>query len=274
MRLANHIFVVGDSSFGDPACELSRAGIVKLFYRLGCEQASGVLTIALGGASGREVFVLRRGAIMVGEGELARRMLVTRLARLVSLGRFAVSFHDGVNAYPPGPQHQVSIASWLRSHIEAELDGARADSLVRELAGMRLSIHPPLAPSPADEADRRMLAAMEKPRRLDQIWPLARTSRFRMLAFLHFLRSVDALVAEGVVAEQLHPPLRPVQPAREAAARLLGLEANADDEAIKRAYRQLARALHPDLQPRADADHRRNLELRFAEVTAAYEVLR
>jgi len=217
------------------------------------------------------MFVLRRGAIIVGEGELARRMLISRLALLVSLRDFAVAFQAGVNAYPPGPQHQVALATWLRTHIEAELDGALADRIVRELAGMRLSVSPPLAPIPVDEADRRILLAMEKPRRLDQIWPLARTSRFRLLAFLHFLRSVDGLEAEGVVAE----PLRPRHAAqREAAARLLGLEANADDDAIKRAYRQLARSLHPDLQPRADAGLRRSLERKFAEVTAAYEALR
>ena len=46
-----------------------------------------------------------------------------------------------------------------------------------------------------------------------------------------------------------------------------------DLESVKRAYRKLARALHPDLQPTADAQRRRTLERRFAEVTAAYEVL-
>lgn len=218
------------------------------------------------------MFVLRRGAIMVGEGELARRMLIARLARMISIRNFAVVFQSNVNAYPPGAQHQVSVAGWLRTHLEAELDGTLADHIVRALSGMRLSVNAALAPSAIDEADRRMISAMEKPRRLDQIWPLARTSRFRLLAFLHFLRSVDALEAEGVVAEQLQP--RPVQSEREAAARMLGLDANADDDAIKRAYRQLARALHPDLQPRADADRRRSLEQKFAEVTAAYEALR
>ncbi len=146
--------------------------------------------------------------------------------------------------------------------------------MIRELAGMRLSVRPELAPDDAqcDEADRRMLAAMAQPRRLDQLWPLARTPRFRLLAFLHFLRAVDALEVEGVVAERSAPHRAP-DPRREAARRMLGLADNADLDAVKRAYRRLARALHPDLQPDADLDRKRTLSRRFAEVTAAYEAL-
>lgn len=44
-------------------------------------------------------------------------------------------------------------------------------------------------------------------------------------------------------------------------------------EAIKRAYRRLARRLHPDLHPTATAEEHRELERRFAEVSAAYRRL-
>jgi DnaJ-domain-containing protein 1 len=135
-------------------------------------------------------------------------------------------------------------------------------------------VRPEIAPDPAtcDEADRRMLAAMAQPRRLEQIGSLARTPRYRLLAFLHFLRAVDALDAEGVVAEK-SAPTRVVDHRRASASRMLGVPEDADLEAIKRAYRRLARDLHPDLQPEADATRRRALERRFAEVTAAYEAL-
>lgn len=50
---------------------------------------------------------------------------------------------------------------------------------------------------------------------------------------------------------------------------LLGVARSATDDEIKRAYRKLARELHPDAKPGDEAS-----EARFKEVTAAYEVLR
>ncbi|MDT5249235.1 MAG: molecular chaperone DnaJ, partial [Mycobacterium sp.] len=47
----------------------------------------------------------------------------------------------------------------------------------------------------------------------------------------------------------------------------LGVERDAGPDEIKRAYRKLARELHPDVNPDAAAQER------FAEVSAAYEVL-
>ena len=47
----------------------------------------------------------------------------------------------------------------------------------------------------------------------------------------------------------------------------LGVRQDATSEEIKRAYRKLARELHPDVNPDADAQQR------FRDVTAAYEVL-
>ncbi|GAB3570097.1 molecular chaperone DnaJ [Amycolatopsis endophytica] len=48
---------------------------------------------------------------------------------------------------------------------------------------------------------------------------------------------------------------------------ILGVPKNASDQEIKRAYRKLARELHPDVNPSEDAQHK------FSEVTSAYEVL-
>lgn len=250
---------------------LARGELVRLLYRLGHQSASGVLTLTARAACG-EIFVLRRGHIVLGEGELAKKALIARLVRLASVDELTLVFEGGVTAYPPGSTNQISLAGWTRAHLEGQLDGSLAEITVRELAGVRLSLKQELAPTPNDEADRRMLAAMTVPRRLDQIWPLARTPRFRLLAFLHFLRGVDALDGIGVVAERSGPH-RVVDRRRQAALELLGIDETADLETVKRAYRRLARSLHPDLQPEADALRKKTLERRFAEVTAAYEVL-
>jgi DnaJ-domain-containing protein 1 len=273
--------------------------LVRVLYCLGRQAASGVLTLAPrgrsaagqpcavrpmpGGHPGRagprpgpasadrpEVVVLRRGAAICGAGDLARRALTTRLARAAAEPSIAAIFDAGVTACPPGALHQVALAAWARSHLEAQLDAPVAEALVHELAGARLTLRPGAAPVPTDEVDRRMLAAIAEPRRLDQIWLLARTPRFRLLAFLHFLRGVGALVVEPVATART--AVRPIDP-RRAAMRVLGLEDASDPDAIKRAYRRLARAVHPDLQPGADAERRRALERRFAELTAAYEAL-
>ncbi len=251
-----------------------RGELVRLLYRLGRQAASGVLTITMPGSHRAEVFVLRRGAVMLSDDDAAKRALISRLVRLVALDRLDARFEGGISAYPPGGHNHVPLATWARTHLEQQLDGTLADIILRELAGIRLSIRVELAPDPAtcDEADRRMLLALAQPRRLDQIWSIARTPRFRLLAFVHFLRSVDALEVEGVVADR-SARTRSIDPRREAARRLLGLGDEADVEAIKRAYRKLARELHPDLQPDVDHDERRVLERRFAEVTAAYEAL-
>jgi len=297
--------------------DLGRGELVRLIYRLGRHGASGLLTIRpRNSAPARpEVFALRRGSAIDragmdaaspgaagaggAGGELGRRAVSARLARLAAEGDLSLVFEGGVTAViPPGASHGVSLAAWARAHLEQQLDSSLAEALVHELAGVRLTLRPELVPEPADEADRRMLAAMDRPRRLDQIWPLARTPRFRLLAFLHFLRAVDALEGVGVAADGSAPfraagaspdsaaasasarastrasaSLRAPDPRRLAALRTLGIEGAADLDAVKRAYRRLARALHPDLQPTADAERRRALERRFAEVTAAYEAL-
>lgn len=266
-----------------------RGELVRLLYRLGHRAASGVVSVAAPGAR-PEVLVLRRGAAVCADGEPARRALASRLARWVAEPALRASFDGGVAACPPGALHQLALASWVCSHLEAQLDRALAERVVRELTGSALALCAELAPVPRDDADRRMLAALDRPRRLDQIWPLARVPRFRLLGFVHFLRAVGAITADSPAGDRRAeagprvatsaggaapaPPAaaRPPDP-RLAAIRLLGLLPGADAEAIKRAYRRLARTWHPDLSPGADDARRRLLERRFAELTDAYEAL-
>jgi hypothetical protein len=264
---------------------LGRGDFVRVAYRLGRSAATGVL--AIHGSRGRaEVLVLRRGNVITGEADALGRMASARLAGLAALTGATWSFDGGTQAYPPGAVgRQLPLTRWARAHLESQLDAHLADRLIRELAGARLAVRPELAPDPAtcDDTDRRILAAMSPPRRLDQIWPLARTPRYRLLAFVHFLRAVGALATSGIAAERgawpaagrrPAPAPRPVADDRRLAAlRLLGIAGDADREAQKRAYRRMARALHPDLHQDLSADRRRELETKLAAVTAAYQQL-
>jgi hypothetical protein len=256
----------------DPQRTLARGELAALAYRLGRQAASGVLTVSA--SVGRpEVFVLRRGAAVCGEGEPARRELAARLGRVAGEALSVAAFQGGVAACPPAILVQIPLAGWARSHLESQLDAALADQVVRELAGSRLSLRAELAPAPLDQADRRMLAALAQPQRLDQLWPAARAPRFRLLALLHFLRSVGALAIDSVGAARAGSAASHSEALRCTAMRLLGVGDGDGADAIKRAYRRLARALHPDLQPEADEPRRRALERRFAEISAAYEAL-
>jgi hypothetical protein len=262
---------VRSSIAADVRRTLGRGELAPLVYRLGRHAATGVLTLSARAAR-PEVFVLRRGGALCAEGELGRRAMAARLARSAAEPSIAATFDSGVAACPPGAGHPLALAGWARSHLEGQFDGALAEALVHELSGGSIAVRSELAPEPLDDTDRRMLAALAAPRRLDQIWPLARAPRFRLLALLYFLRAVGALELEAA-ARGARAPVRSINPRRAAAMQLLGLDDGADSVAVKRAYRRLARTLHPDLQPHLDEHRRRALERRFAELTAAYEAL-
>lgn len=257
---------------------LGAGDFVRLTYRLGRSGATGVLTVHAPWQR-PEVLVLRRGAVVTPETDVHGRAAIARLSRLAALTGATASFDGGAQTHPPGARG-LPLVIWARQHLEAQLDQTRADALTAELAGLRLSLRSEAAPDATylDEADKRILAAMTQPRRLDQIWPLARTPRFRLLCFLYFLRQVGALQIAGVgaaaVTNDSGPHRAPFDARHLAALRTLGLsEPSPDRDTVKRAYRRLARALHPDLQPGVPELRRRELEARLREVTAAAEAL-
>jgi hypothetical protein len=250
---------------------LARGELIGVLYRLGRGAATGVLSVTSPGER-VEVLVLRRGHLITADRDVSGREASARLARMVARDRMTVWFEGGTAAYPPGALRQLPLVAWVRHHLESQLDAGRAGALLAELAGARIVLRPEQAPEAVDDVDRRMLSAMAQPRRLDQIWPLARTPRFRLLSFIHFLRCVGAIGVIGVTAPPPRDTAVPSDP-RGVARRLLGVAPEADVATVKRAYHRLARALHPDLHGDIDELRRRELERRLAEVTAAYQTL-
>jgi DnaJ-domain-containing protein 1 len=245
---------------------LRRGDFARLVYRLGRQRATGILEVMP--SFGRtELLVLRRGDLISANDE-SPGQTTRRLERIASFNAATANFDGGVSAHPPGTK-AFRLSQWARQHIERQIDSGLAKRLVGELAGARLIVRRELVPESrdCDDTDQRILDAMSKPRRLDQIWPLARTPRFRLLTFIHFLRCIGALREVGVAANTS------VEPEHLAAHRVLGVDAAADGHDVKRAYRRLARALHPDLHPNVSDVRRRALERKLADVNSAYRSL-
>jgi hypothetical protein len=296
---AEHSGVPLESSSG----VLERGTLAPFLYRLGHAQVTGVLEL-LPNAGAAEALWIERGSAVTGVSDPLGRITSRRLAGLAASWRIRFRFNASAGAPPPGSQ-ALHLSVWARSHLEAQLDAQCARVLLEELTGPRLAITPGCAPPPVacDEIDLRIIAAMQAPRLLHEIWRQARTSRFRLLSFLYFLRSVGALHMSGARAPSM--PRARTAGGRDSAdlsaigavsglgqgtdervlafdpngddlrqaERLLGVPPGADRAAIRRAYRRRARALHPDLQPQLSELQRRRLEHALAVVTEAYEQL-
>lgn len=177
-----------------------------------------------------------------------------------------------------------SLAEILRRERAADDDVLRR-SLLRAMASRRLhgevlveEFH--LSPSIVGAALRRQVLA-----RLAALEPIADARiSFRVAVrppreALHTmpLEAREFLHGRRRARERGSPRSAPLhEPANDAGSsawHVLGLAPGADADAIKRAYRRLARATHPDLHPGASADEKRALEVRFAAITEAYRAL-
>jgi hypothetical protein len=267
---------------GQASGVLERGDLAPFLYRLGHAQVTGVLDLVPVPGGGEELWI-ERGCVATGAADPMGRVMARRLGGMAAMRRirygFAAGAHTGAGSLQAGGP-ALHLSGWARSHLEAQLDAQCARLLLEELTGPRLSIAPGYAPpaTVCDEIDLRIVAAMQEPLPLHQIWRLARTSRFRLLSFLYFLRSVGALHLGGAAGQPEHAGQRgPAQDGRQdglrQAERLLGVAPGADRAAIRRAYRRRARALHPDLQPQLSELQRRRLEHALAVVTDAYEQL-
>jgi hypothetical protein len=185
---------------GQASGVLERGDLAPFLYRLGHAQVTGVLDLVPVPGTG-EALWLERGCVVTGMADPMGRLTGRRLGGLAGLRRvrycFSAGAHTGAGSLQAGPV--LHLSGWARSHLEAQLDAQCARVLLEELTGPRLSIAPGCAPptTVCDEIDLRVVAAMQAPRPLHEIWRLARTSRFRLLSFLYFLRSVGALQFSG-----------------------------------------------------------------------------
>ena len=151
-----------------------------------------------------------------------------------------------------GPFHPAAV---IRNVVGAVGDGFRAKA---EGARLQLLHRPHQSCIGLDE--RPLVAFLDLPRTFADVENAALCPPSRALPLLAFLEQIGALGLEKTLA-------------RDEALLLLELPAGADADAIKSAYRRLARALHPDAHPNATRQELRDLEGRFAAIAAAYRRL-
>ena len=151
------------------------------------------------------------------------------------------------------PFHPAAV---IRNALGADGDAFRA----RAVNGARLQLVSQPHPSCIGLDERALVAMLASPRTLEELERAQVTPPVRVARLCAFLEAVGALSVESELSLA-------------SAYTLLELGDGASAEEVKRAYRRLARALHPDVHPNATADELRELERRFAAVSAAYRRL-
>ena len=150
------------------------------------------------------------------------------------------------------PFHPAAV---IRNAIEVDGEAFRARA-----GGARLQLVATPHGSCIGLDERPLLPLLAQPRTLDELDAARLCAPARAARLCAFLEAVGALT----VANEL---------SLAAAYAALELADGAPTDEVKRAYRRLARALHPDAHPGASPAELRELEDHFAAVTAAYRRL-
>jgi len=237
--------------------------IARRLYELGQAQASGSLRVPSGGAL--VTVELFRGWVhaidLAPIAERVRPMPIRgedALRLLLPLADGEPRFDDGAAARKRGACTPFHPAAPVRNFLDR---GALEPTAWRVRAGLgTISLPQPPHPSCVGHDERPLVAFLGRPRATDEIDAANLCPPARAARLLSFLYAVGAL--------RFQPA-----PAPASVYRMLELPEGATVDEVKRAYRRLARELHPDRHPSAAPEDLRDLERRFAEVSAAYRRL-
>ena len=239
------------------------ARLDRLLYALASHAGTGAISIefavAHGAAETRHARVeLDRGfvyAIAFDQGAGAHPRAEENLRRLLKHKDARSRFEPGAEPLRAGRVTPFQPAGVLRNHFEAELPATAGPSL-RARAGrekLRL-IHPP-HPSCLGADERRLIALLAVPRSLAELDDFRVAPPPRSERLLAFLEAAAALTVGPSVYH------------------LLGVAEGAPLDEVRRAYKRVARDLHPDLHPDAPEPDRRRMESRLGALTAAWRAL-
>jgi hypothetical protein len=244
--------------------------IARRVYELAQTQATGALKLERADLATAPLYVeLQRGWVygvelspaysLVGQapakGEDRLRVLLGVGAHYTVLHWEPASRPGAVKRGACTPFHPAAI---VRNYV----DGLKLDSgLWRTRVGKGLVniAEPPPHPSCLGQDERPLVAFLSRPRTVYDLDAAALCPPPRAARLLGFL---DVMGALRVTWDAGGSPYA-----------MLELPDGAPLDEVKRAFKRLARELHPDLHPGAAEDVLRDLERRFAEVSAAYRRL-
>ncbi len=234
--------------------------VARRLYELGQAQASGSLAVAVG-ASTASVELLRGWVHAIDLASIAARVGPQPIRgedalRLLLPVAEDARFSEGTPPRKRGVCTPFHPAAPVRNFVDRRgLDTGAWRARVG--AGTVELVQAP-HPSCIGHDERPLVAFLGRPRAADEIDAAQLCPPPRAARLLAFLYAVGALKFTAATASPY---------------KLLELPEGAPVEEIKRAYRRLARELHPDRHPTAAPDDLRDLERRFAEVSAAYRRL-
>jgi hypothetical protein len=244
--------------------------LARVLFAASSRAGTGTLTASLGNTvppsagppsvgPSREVLKLQieldRGYVYSIHGGPRMSRPEDQLRELLRREAFSSDFIDNEPPLRLGRCPPFHPAAVVRNHVEAWL-GPEAGSNFRARAGsqrLRLEFLPHASCLGRDE--RPLVTLLGLPRSLPELGAMRLVPMTRIERLCAFLEAVGSIVLGPSPYE------------------LLGLQDGAPHEEVRRAYKRLARELHPDLHPGANEDDRRELASRFAALHEAYRRL-
>jgi DnaJ-like protein len=225
-----------------------------LLYALASGAGTGAVIVGFP-VAGAARLELERGfvhSLVWDQGATAHPRAEENLRRLLRREETRARFEADAPRERRGRVTPFHPAGVLRNHFEAAL-APNAGALLRVRAG-RERIRLALAPHPSCLApdEKRLLTLLATPRAVAELDVARVATPVRVERLLAFLEAAGGLA----VGPSLHE--------------LLGLRDGAPLDEVRRAYKRVARDLHPDLHPGASDAERRGLEARLSALTIAY----
>jgi hypothetical protein len=239
-------------------------GLARLLFSISCRGATGTIVVDAPSTARVE---LQRGFIysIIPQGGQSRGEETLRsLLKTVDGGATdpSVRFEENATAIHRGRVTPFHPAAIVRNHFEAVLPVGAGRALRQRAAGEKVKLRwmPHASCLGTDEKQLVSLlqGGMPAGRTVSELDGARVAIPMRVDRLLAFLATAEALTLDGDGPSPY---------------RTLGLGEGSTVDEVRRAYKRLARTVHPDMHQTAPDEERRAMESRFTEISVAYKAL-